>query len=131
MLAHLDTLVIKHNFKQMVSMEPKIMLAEGVPKDVIEFLELEIAKCEEKARLLRLLCLTSLMNNGIPKESYALLTKEFIDAFGISELMRILNLERVGLIKKKETGGLQWNLLKSVFFSFPEPLENKQNRLVL
>eukprot|EP01022_Parablepharisma_sp_SALTPOND_P014660 TRINITY_DN2012_c0_g1_i1.p2 TRINITY_DN2012_c0_g1~~TRINITY_DN2012_c0_g1_i1.p2 ORF type:complete len:503 (-),score=63.72 TRINITY_DN2012_c0_g1_i1:2036-3544(-) len=117
MLAHLDTLVIKHNFKQMVSMEPKVILADTLPKEVIDFLELEIAKCEEKERLLRLLCLLSLTNNGLPKDAYNLLMKEFIDAFGIAELMRVLNLEKVGLLKKKESGGLQWGLIKTVTYS--------------
>jgi len=117
LLEQLGKLVIKHSFKQMVSMEPKIILADSVPKDVLEFLDIEIAKCEDKPRLLRLLCLISIINNGIPKDNYASLTKEFVDAFGISELMRIMNLERVGILKKKESGGLQWGLLKSVFFN--------------
>ncbi len=107
---------MKYNFKQMVALEPKIILADSFPKEVVAALELEIAKCEEKTRLLRLLCLLSLTNNGIPKDSYALLTKEFVDAFGVSELMRILNLERVGLLKRKETDALQWNFVKSVSF---------------
>ena len=111
--AYLDKQIIKHTFKQLLEIEPRIINASDAAKDVLEFLELEIAKCEEKTRLLRLLCLYSLTQNGIPKDQYALLTKEFVDAFGIAELLRILNLERAGVLKRKE-GASNWTTIRDV-----------------
>lgn len=104
----------KQSFKHMLNMEPKIVMADGLPKDVMECLELEIAKCEEKTRLLRLLCLLSLTQNGLPKDYYNLITKEFVDAFGIEELLRILNLERAGLLKRQEKG-VPFSVLRQTF----------------
>ena len=117
---YLDKQVVKHTFKQLLGMEPRIINASDAAKEVLEFLELEIAKCEEKTRLLRLLCLYSLTQNGIAKEQYALLTKEFIDAFGIAELLRILNLERAGILKRRESGGVSWSNIRDVPISVPD-----------
>jgi len=102
------------SFKDLIAAEPKVMLSDSVPKDVIELLELEIAKCRDSARLLKLICLISLTNNGIPKDPYNLLKKEFTDAFGIAELLRLLNLERAGILKKKESGKNLWYTLRTV-----------------
>ena len=99
-------------------MEPKIINSEIPPKEATEFFEIEIAKCEEKTRLLRLLCLFSVTNNGIPKDHFATLTKEYIDAFGVSELLRIMNLERVGILKQKQSGGIEWAKICEVY-TFP------------
>jgi hypothetical protein len=110
---YLDKQISKHTFKQLLGMEPKIINAADAAKDVLDFLELEIAKCEEKTRLMRLLCLYSLTQNGIPKDQYQLLTKEFVDAFGIAELLRVLNLERAGILKRKE-GSSTWASVRDV-----------------
>ena len=119
--AHLDGLVDKHSFKQLAEMEPKIIMSDEFPKDVPGFLEMEIAKCEEKTRLLRLMCLLSLVGNGLPKDVYTTLTKEFVDAFGITEMLRLLNLERAGILRKEKSGGIPW---KNVRDSFKLIVEN-------
>lgn len=102
------------SFKTLIAAEPRVMLADSAPKDVVDLLELEIAKCRDDSRLLRLMCLVSLTNNGVPKDACALLRKEFVDAFGVSELLRLLNLERAGLLKKKESGKNLWYTLRTV-----------------
>lgn len=104
----------KQSFKHLLNLEPKIVQANQMPKDVLDSLELEIAKCDEKTRLLRIMCLLSLTQNGLPKDTYNLLTKEFVDAFGISELMRIMNLERAGLLKRQEKG-TNFSTLRDIF----------------
>ena len=98
----------------MVAIEPEIMTADSTPKGVIKFIEAEMAKCKEKTRLLRLICLLSLTCYGLHDDVYDLLRKEFIDAFGISELLRILNLERVGILKKKKGSASEWRNLRKV-----------------
>eukprot|EP00826_Nyctotherus_ovalis_P053979 TRINITY_DN7048_c0_g5_i4.p1 TRINITY_DN7048_c0_g5~~TRINITY_DN7048_c0_g5_i4.p1 ORF type:complete len:567 (+),score=191.38 TRINITY_DN7048_c0_g5_i4:1105-2805(+) len=114
LLAHLDTLVAKPGFKQVLEMEIKTITADDVSREVMQNLEMEITKCENRTQLLRVMCLLSLVNNGLSKEQYNTLTKEFVDAFGISELMRILNLDRAGILRKEKTGAA-WKSLKDAF----------------
>jgi len=104
----------RQSFKHMLNMEPKIVQANAMPKEILESLELEIAKCEDRTKILRILCLLSVTQNGLSKESYAYLTKEFADAFGIAELMRIMNLERAGLLKRQEKG-TPFSVLRDTF----------------
>ena len=114
LLAHLDAQVAKTAFKQVLEMEIKMITSDDVPKEVIQTLEMEISKCENRTQLLRIMCLLSLVNNGLSKDTYNSLTKEFVDAFGISELMRILNLDRAGILRKERTA-TAWKGLKDTF----------------
>ena len=114
LLAHLDSLVAKSSFKQILEMEFKVINSDDYPKEVVQALELEIAKCEGESHLLRIMCLLSLISNGLPKDVYNMLTKEFVDAFGIAEVLRIMNLERAGILRKERTG-VVWKNVRDTF----------------
>jgi len=112
--SYLDSLVAKQSFKQLMEIEPKLIQADDFPKDVAGQLEVEIAKCEQKTKLLRLLCLTSLVSQKFPKDVYNTLVKEYVDAFGIAEYLRILNLERAGILRKEKPGP-GWKTIRDTF----------------
>ncbi len=95
-------------------MEPKVITPEEFPKEVPVQLELEIAKCEEKTRILRILCLLSVTHNGLPKDVYTTIFKEFVDAFGQEELLRLMNLERAGVFHRERSNPLEWKNLREV-----------------
>jgi len=74
-----------------------------------------LTKCDEKikTKLLRILCILSITNCGIPKEKYIDLTKAFIQAYGPMEIIRLSLLEKFGFLKQKKSDS--WDL---VFFIF-------------
>ena len=54
-------------------------------------------------RLLRLLCLQSLTNGGIKTSRYDLLKREVVQTYGYEYLFLLQNLEKMGMLKKRET----------------------------
>ncbi len=104
----------KRNFRELLGMEPRVISPEEFPKEVPAQLELEISKCEDKTRLLRILCLLSVVHNGLPKDWYNTMFKEFVDAFGPEELLRLMNLERAGIFHRERPIGFQWRDLRDV-----------------
>ena len=114
LLSYLDEQVRSQTFKQMVTMEAQAIVNEEGQKELAQSLEFEILKCREKTRLLRVLCLLSLVMNGLPKDLYNTLTKIFVEAFGISEVLRIMNLEKAGILRKDRTGS-SWKSIKDTF----------------
>ena len=122
LLSYLDSQVRLPAFKKSIEMAFKIITSHDFPKDVVHDLETEIAKCTDRKYLLKNLCLLSLINNGIPKDIYNLLTREFVDAFGISEMLRLLNLERTGILRRDKTIA-SWKAAKGLFGLINENVE--------
>lgn len=115
LLAYLDAQVGKQNFKELLGIEPRIVSSEEFPRDIPPQLELEISKCEEKTRILRLMCLLSVTYNGLPKDVYNALFKEFVEAFGTEELLRLLNMERTGILHREHSAPISWKALREAF----------------
>ena len=113
MAVYLDSLVTKPSFRKLHEMEPDIISQEGeAPKDFIEGFEVEIAKCEQKTRLMRLITLLALTGE-LSKDSYPVLIREYVAAFGVSEYLRIMNMERAGMLRRKEP--MAWKTMKETF----------------
>lgn len=125
----IDKLLTRPSIKRIQSMEPNIIFSDRAPQNVMEFLELEMTKCTEKTRLLRLLCLLSLTQNGIPKEFYAIIAKEIVEAFGLSEFIRLINMERCGFLKRTASVG-NWSYIRKVFMKIYQ-LSIKAFRLIV
>jgi hypothetical protein len=68
-----------------------------------EILEDLIASDEAPFRWLRLLCLQSLTSNGIRANRYDMLRKEVVQTYGYEFLLVLNDLEKAGLIRKRET----------------------------
>ena len=128
LISQLNYIENKINRKQLANLEYMIISDTGLRHEAKSELELEIAQCEEKERLLRLMCLLSLTENGIDEKKYYSLTNSFIYAFGLEETLRIMNLKKVGLLKIKPKSissflGISkdhWKDIKAEFNLMPE-----------
>ena len=61
--------------------------------------------------VLRLLIIYSAVENGILPEAYDNLKSEIINSYGFENIIKLRNIEKLGLIKKYE-GKFQWKTLK-------------------
>jgi len=52
--------------------------------------------------VLRIVCLLSVTNNGIPPKNFEILRQELIHSYGYGIMITLQNLEKVGLLKKQE-----------------------------
>eukprot|EP00899_Mesostigma_viride_P017161 jgi/Mesvir1/25446/Mv01717-RA.1 len=62
-----------------------------------------VARQEPMHLALRLLCLASLTNGGLPKRFFDAIRRELLQAYGYGHLVALTNLERAGLLVKQET----------------------------
>ena len=69
-------------------------------QDVIEYIEVLIAKQHDLAKTLRLLCLVCLIENGIKQVHLDSLKRDILHSYGFHHLITLSNLEKVGLLKR-------------------------------
>jgi hypothetical protein len=67
-----------------------------------EYIEDCIGKQEPLVKVLRLLCLYSLTNNGIKPKQFEFYKREILQSYGFEHLVSLDNLEKLGLLKKQE-----------------------------
>jgi len=87
-------------------------ILEGEQK--LDYIEECIAKQEPWIRVLCLLCLQSLVGNGIKPTRYDMLRRDIVHAYGYEVVFTLDNLERLGLFKKKE-GSSSWPTIRKAF----------------
>jgi len=75
-------------------------LLEG--EQAYDLLEDMIAMQQPPLQVLRLLCLQSLTNGGITGNKFDLLRREIIQTYGFDYMFSLLNLEKLGLIRRRE-----------------------------
>ncbi|MDR3549589.1 MAG: hypothetical protein P4M11_15195 [Candidatus Pacebacteria bacterium] len=97
----IDKIVAKRRTKQIYALQTGMVSDGGVAKYVIDPLELMICKGQKVDKVLRMMCLLSVINKGIKEDLYTKLTKTFVSSFGVHELLRLMQLERVGLFTTK------------------------------
>lgn len=76
-------------------------IIEGENK--LDYIEDCIAKQEPWIKVLCLLCMQSLVANGIRASKYDLIRREIVHAYGLEVIFTLDNLESMGFIKKKGT----------------------------
>ena len=64
--------------------------------------------------ILRLFCLLSVVNNGIPKDHFDSLRLTFLRCYGYQEFATLLNLQEAGLFRKNGKDLIDLKKLKSV-----------------
>lgn len=89
------------------------LLGSGPAYDACsEFAEDLIARAEPLARVLRLLCLMSLVGNGLRQRSLALFRAELLQTYGYQLAFTLDRLEALGLLKRNEARS-GWPSLRS------------------
>ena len=80
-------------------------ILEGEPA-LLEYVEdLIIEDCTERInffKILKLFCLTSLTSNGIQAKKFDHLRKLIVHTYGFEHLFTLMNLEKAGLLRRKE-----------------------------
>lgn len=64
--------------------------------------------------MLRLICLMSVVKNGLGQKEYNFFKRELVQSYGHFVLLTLENLERVNLFKRQESKGLWPSLRKSM-----------------
>ena len=66
-------------------------------------------------KVMRLLCMLSLAENGIKEKQYMYIKKEIFQVYGFHHILTFQNLEKVGLIKKANQKSNNWPSIKKHF----------------
>eukprot|EP01114_Cavostelium_apophysatum_P016053 TRINITY_DN4505_c0_g1_i1.p1 TRINITY_DN4505_c0_g1~~TRINITY_DN4505_c0_g1_i1.p1 ORF type:complete len:397 (-),score=119.29 TRINITY_DN4505_c0_g1_i1:26-1216(-) len=86
-------------FHRRLEVEQSLLAGEDVSGDYIEEC---IARQEPLEKVLRLLCLHSLTNNGLKVKLYEFFRREILQTYGYEFIFTLNNLEKLGLFKKQE-----------------------------
>lgn len=86
-----------NDFKIQLDHETDILRSQNFD-EAVSYIHTMIARCEpNKFRPLQLLCLLSTSNNGLPKETYELLCRAFLQAYGYENIPFLYKLEQLGM----------------------------------
>ena len=69
-------------------------------QEVIDYIEVLIAKQDDLGKTLRLLCLLCLIENGIKQVHLDSLKRDILQSYGFHHLLTLSNMEKVGLLKR-------------------------------
>jgi len=97
---YIDELMTKPAHYKRIKSEQFIVDGLAKPQDTFDFLETQILKEAELSKVLRLLCLQSLVDAGIKQVALDTTKRNIIQAYGFQHLMTLSNLERAGLLKR-------------------------------
>jgi hypothetical protein len=98
------------SFRDRWNLEHKMMDGE---KQIEELLD-KMAKQEPLMEVVRLMCLQSLVDKGIKGKVFDQMRTELVHAYGYEIIFLLDNLDRVGLLKKRETPGTFSSLVKKL-----------------
>ncbi|GJP51915.1 hypothetical protein CLOM_g11043 [Closterium sp. NIES-68] len=107
---HISQFTNRPAFGTLISTEQSILEARSIDS-VCEYIEDAMSQRHPMSTVLRLLCLLSLTNGGIPKARFDHLRKEFLQAYGFLQVFTLDNFERASLIKRQE-GRSNWAAVK-------------------
>ena len=94
--------IIKHSFFiQYLRFEQNLLVGYEPPNFIYDFYENEIAKQTDMTKVLRLMCLESLVHNGLKPKLYDNIKRDFLNSFGFQEVFLLKNLEKLKILKKQ------------------------------
>lgn len=89
----------KQEFRRRIRTEQDILSGED-PKACIEYIETCIIRQDSLTSVLRLICLYSIVRNGLSQSEYDHLRQELVHSYGHFVVLSLKNLEEAGLLKK-------------------------------
>ncbi|KAK8803698.1 hypothetical protein WA158_001392 [Blastocystis sp. Blastoise] len=105
-MENLLTLINSYSFKQNWQMERSCLEQENIYDYIMD----RIALQDPLTTVLRLLCLYSLVNDGIKQKLYEPIKREIIQTYGFEQMCTLYTLENMGFLKVKE-GSSTWATL--------------------
>ena len=85
------------------------LLSGDTSTSFYEFIEDELAKKIDEYKILRMLCLESLMHGGIKTKLYEQIKKDIINIYGFQEIFLLQNLEKLNILKNYESSSNIYN----------------------
>jgi len=110
------------SFRQRINIEQGLLM--GQQDEANEYLETCIDQKECIKKVLRLLCLKSLCNNGIPKKEFEFYSREILQTYGYETILTLMNLEKLGMFKQNEAKG-NWKAVKAAFKLINEDIDEE------
>ncbi|XP_015782840.1 vacuolar protein sorting-associated protein 33A [Tetranychus urticae] len=109
------TVVDTEEFNQTVEAEQ--LFVNGVDTDKVNtYIEDCIARQEPLTKILRLISLQSLTNNGLKNKNFEYYVREILQTYRYKHLVTLNNLEKAGLIKQKTSYLVKsYNILRKTF----------------
>jgi len=105
---HLSKIISHPLHKKYVEFE-QILLGSGeLPNGLHEFIENEMAKKVDMYKILRLICLESIVLNGIKNKFYDQIKKDFINIYGYQTIFLLRKLEKLKILRKKENSNYNY-----------------------
>eukprot|EP01028_Stygiella_incarcerata_P000405 TRINITY_DN1047_c0_g1_i3.p1 TRINITY_DN1047_c0_g1~~TRINITY_DN1047_c0_g1_i3.p1 ORF type:complete len:552 (-),score=149.97 TRINITY_DN1047_c0_g1_i3:81-1736(-) len=90
-------------FRRKIEIEQSIVTSTS-EKETWEYIEECMNRQEPLHKVLRLLCLASLTQNGLKTKQFEFFRKEILQTYGYEVLLTLHNLEKCGLLKRSESG---------------------------
>ena len=120
---HINTLINNFDYTDWLNLEQSIIYGEST-KEMIENLQLMMAKGVDKDNILRLIALITITNSGIKDKVYQELFQQYIECYGFEEMNTLLNMEEMGLFRKKQ-GKYDWARIMKEFLIINEETQLK------
>eukprot|EP00762_Andalucia_godoyi_P000574 ANDGO_05304.mRNA.1 Vacuolar protein-sorting-associated protein 33 homolog len=98
----ISKIVRDSSFRRHIEAEQSIIAGES-EKENLEYIEEIINRQEPLGKVLRLLCLFSIVNNGLKQKQYELFRREIMQTYGFETILTLHNLEKSGLLKRSES----------------------------
>uniref|UniRef100_A0A673L6G5 Vacuolar protein sorting-associated protein 33A n=1 Tax=Sinocyclocheilus rhinocerous TaxID=307959 RepID=A0A673L6G5_9TELE len=93
--------VSSEDFFDSLTVEQEFMT--GVDTDKVTYIEDCIAQKDPLIKILRLVCMQSVCNNGLKQKVLDYYKKEILQTYGYKHILTLKNLEKVGLLKPQST----------------------------
>jgi len=107
---HLDELMEKPTSYKQVKTEQSIVNGDMKSQEVIDYIEAQIGKQAPLTKVLKLLCLHSLVENGLKTSVLDNLKKDIYLSYGFEHQVTLSNLEKGGLLRRESEGKI-WDTL--------------------
>jgi len=110
------------NFRQRINIEQGLLM--GQQDEVNDYLENCINTKVDFTKLLRIICLKSLCNNGLPKKEFEFFRREILQVYGYESMLTLMNLEKLGMFKLNEQKA-NWKAVKAAFKLINEDIDEE------
>lgn len=119
-LAHdLNEKIQSEEYRQLLKLEDEITAQSGSSSNTLDFVQAMMDDQKPFHEALRLLCLHSLVNNGIKKQQLESLKTAFKQSYGFEHTLTLENMEGAGLLRQQQ-GKSGWGSIKRQFNLFVE-----------
>ncbi|KAG0200483.1 hypothetical protein BGX28_006456 [Mortierella sp. GBA30] len=100
------------DFNRILEVQQNVVAGIATNKEP-EYIEEMINKQAKLVQVLRLLCLYSLVNNGLKPKQYEFFRKEILETYGFEHIQTLENLRRLGMLTKQVTTKNTYSLVRS------------------